>query len=183
MMNRKKIAVVVLSALLLVSCNASQVQAYINLAIGIALQVAKLAGLSPTSADRVSADLAVANKLIADYRHADATSKPGKLAEIDTALNVAENDLSDLLSAARVSDPKLQSAIRASISIAITAVESIRALENAKPSSPVAVAAKAAIAVMPGSGALPANRDRLAPEKLKELYNLAVSDYPQAQLH
>lgn len=177
-MKRKIVTGAILAlAIFFEACNASTVQAYINLAVGIALQVAKLAGLPANAANQISADLATANKFIADLRVADAKAKPGILSEIDTYLNVAQSDLSGLLAAARVSDPKLQAVIQASIGIAITAVESIYQLENVRQPS---ATAKVLTATLPGGG--PGSKP-LTPAQLKALYNQTVAAYPQAQLH
>ncbi len=172
-MRRKALAIPLAAVFLLYSCSAATAQAYINLAVGIALQIAQLAGLSPSAAGQVSGDLAVVNKFIADYKAADANAKPGILAEIDTYLTTAENDLMAILTASHVTDPKKQEAIRAGIAIAVTAVESIRALEGAHPNA-VARAARTVPGVPKRSG---------SPAQLKNLYNQTVRDYPQAQLH
>lgn len=178
---KRKLAAVLILATVAMACNASQVQAYVNLAVGIALQVAKLAGLPASVATQVSSDLATANKLIADYQAADAKAKPGLLNEIDTYLQVAQTDLSGLLAAAHVVDPKLQDVIEASIGIAMTAVESIYQLENSRPSNALVKTAHVAVRIST-AGTLP-NGKPPTPAQLKDLYNATVAAYPQARLN
>lgn len=178
-MKRKSLAVVLVFAFVLGACSAATIQAYINLAVQIALQVAQLAGAPKAAADKVAADLATVNKFVADYKAADVNAKPGKLAELDTYLTVAQADLGDILTAAQVKDPKIISAARSGIAIAIVAVESIRTLALQQGGAKVAqAAARTARVILPG-GVTPKSAT-LTPAQLKNAYNLAVVDYPQA---
>lgn len=173
---RQAVAILVLLSLVFQwGCNAANIQAYVNLAAQIALQVAVLAGAPPAVAARVAGDLAKAQKLIADYQAASAAGKPGLAAEVDAALNVAQADLNDIFVAARIGDPKLQAVIRAALAIGITAIESIRALalKNAPPLVKVTLRAK---------GIVVPKGQVLTPAQLKAQYNQAVAAYPEAQL-
>lgn len=176
---QKVFPAIFLAVVLTASCNASQIQAYINLAVQIALQVATLAGAPPSAAAKVSSDLASVNKLIADYNAADTSSKSGKLQEIDSLLTVAENDVSDIANVAAIKDPKVLQDIRSALAIAVTAIESIRALEvKGTPTNPVKRVASVSF-----PGAVAPKPLLATPEQLKALYNLTVSNYPGAKLH
>lgn len=176
------VASVLALAIFVASCNAGAVQAYINLAVQIAIQVAQLAGAPQQVSDKVAADLATANKLFADYKAADAAAKPGKLNEVDTYLTIAQKDLDDILAFVGVKDEKTQKAVRTGIAIAIMAVESVRALEVSKGvggSLKGAVSTTARVA-LPG-GVTP-NSKTISAAQLKAQYNAAVAEFPQAQL-
>ena len=175
---RSKTLAVLMSAVLLVgACNASVVQAYINLAVQIALQIAQLAGAPKSAADKVAVDLASVNKLINDYNAADVTAKPSLYNEIDRLLTLAQTDLGDIFTLASVKDSKTQSVIKAALSIGITAVESIRAL-TLKKAGPTSMS-RTLHAVTLGT----TNGSKIqSPAQLKELYNLTVADFPTAQL-
>lgn len=170
---------IILAVALTASCNVSTVQAYINLAVNIALQVASLAGLPATAVTQISADTATANKYISDLSSATALAEPKTLAKVDAALTATENDLTALLNAARVVDPAKQKAIQASIGIAVTAIESLYQLENAKQPSVASQVARKTASVLT-AGAMP--KRTLSPSQLKSLYNQTVSAYPSAQL-
>jgi len=174
--------VVVLPLLLSLSlvvdgCNAATIQAYINLAVQIALQIAQLAGASKSAADKVAVDLASVDKLINDYSAADVTAKPSLYNEVDNLLTVAQNDLNDIFILSSVKDAKRQNVIRAALAIGVTAIESIRAiaLKKAGPTT----ASRVAHTITLGTVAGPKIQ---SPAQLKQLYNLTVADYPQAQL-
>jgi hypothetical protein len=170
-----------LSLVVSLGCNAQTIQAYINLAVQIALQVATLAGVPPALANQVAADLAIVEKLITDYNAAAVGAKPGIASQIDTALNTAQADLGGIFTAAHIADPKLQATIQAALAIGITAIESIRAIALANAPVTPATAVKATVrAVTPGI-ILP-KRKVMTPAQLKALYNSTVSAYPQAQL-
>lgn len=179
---KRKVSAVLMSLLLVIAvagCSAAEVQAYITLIANIALQVAQLAGLSPAIATTVTNDLAVVNKAISDYNAAPASSRVGLAGVVDTALNTLKLDLGALLSAARVVDANKQAAINTAISIAITAVESLRAL--ALQNAPANVQS-AAVKVMKASAPSVLISKPMKPAQLKALYNNAVAAYPQAHL-
>jgi hypothetical protein len=174
---RKSVAVLLALCLFLGACNAATIEAYINLAVQIALQIAQLAGAPKSAADKVAADLASVNKLINDYNAADATAKPTLYSEIDTLLTVAQTDLSDIFALSSVKDAKTQQVIRAALAIGVTAIESIRAivLKKAGPT----VAGRVAHTVTLGT----TNGAKIqSPAQLKALYNVTVTDYPAAKL-
>lgn len=176
---KRKITVVLMCFALMLSyaCNASTVQAYINLAVQIALQVAGLAGLNPTVANTVSGDLAKAEKLWGDFQKADQAAKPGLYNQVDATLTQAETDLNEIFDLGHVKDAKLQGVIRAALAIGVTAIESARTIMLGKTgTNPVTAAARV---TLPGSVV----KGKMTPAQLKALYNLTVSDYPQAQLH
>jgi hypothetical protein len=179
-MKRKSIAVVLVLALALMACNAATIEAYINLAVQIALQVAQLAGLSVQAASQVTADMALVTKLINDYKAAPASDKTSAAGKVNEALNVAEQDLQALLAACHITPgSKLGTTITASIAIAITAVESIRTIALGNQPAPVATAAaRTARVVLPG-GVVPKSK-AVSPAQLKALYNKTVAAYPQA---
>jgi hypothetical protein len=171
----------VLSCLLILSssgCNASAIQAYINLAVQIALQIAQLAGASKSAADKVAVDLASVDKLINDYNAADATAKPGLYNQVDELLTVAQYDLSNIFVLASIKDAKTQNVIHAALAIGVTAIESIRALALKKVGP--TVAGRVVYTITLGTKDGPKIQ---SPAQLKELYNLTVADYPTAQLH
>jgi hypothetical protein len=168
------------AAVLVVSaCNAAAVQAYINLAVQIALQIAQLAGVSAQAAGAVSADLAVGQKLYNDLAAADAAARPGILSQIDAELTTAQADLQNIFTLSHINDPKLQGVIRASLAIGITAIESARAimLGNQPAPNPIVKAARVAL-----PGVVVPKGKALTPAQLKSLYNDTVANYPQARL-
>jgi hypothetical protein len=184
MVRRKRLLLPILLSLTLVlsSCNAATIQAYINLAVQIALQIAQLAGAPSSLAQKVAGDLATANKLIADYKAADATAKPGLANQIDVYLTVAQTDLQNIFTSVNIVDPKLQGVIRASLAIGITVVESIRTIALANAPAPIVKAAKRTASVMPFPSVLVPKGKSLTPAQLKDLYNKTVANYPTAQL-
>ncbi len=140
-------------------------------------QIAQLAGASKSAADKVAVDLASVDKLINDYSAADVTAKPSLYNEVDNLLTVAQNDLNDIFILSSVKDAKRQNVIRAALAIGVTAIESIRAiaLKKAGPTT----ASRVAHTITLGTVAGPKIQ---SPAQLKQLYNLTVADYPQAQL-
>lgn len=165
---------------LLAGCNAATVQAYVNLAVNIALQIAVLAGAPQSTATKVSADLAVVDKLITDIAAATAAAKPGKLAELDAVLNIAQADLHAILDAAQVHDPRIIAVATASIAIAITALESIRALAVKTTSAKVANVMRSAA---PVPSVLMPKGTVSSPSQLKAQYNAVVAAYPGAHIN
>lgn len=175
---QKVLPAIFLAVALTASCNTSQVQAYINLAVQIALQVATLAGAPPSAAARVSSDLASVNKLISDYNAADSLTKTSKLQQIDSLLSVAESDVTDIANVASIKDPKVLQDIKSALSIAVTAIESIRSLEiKGTPTNAARVTASVAL-----PGAVAPKPLLASPKQLKNLYNMTVSNYPGAKL-
>jgi hypothetical protein len=181
-MKKKSIAVVLAVVMVLGACNAATIQAYINLAVQIALQIAQLAGAPRSAADKVSADLAEVNKLIADYNAADANAKSGLYNEIDRLLTVAQQDLSDIFVLTSVKDAKTQQVIRAALAIGVTAIESIRAiaLKKAGPTVAGRVTRSAQRTITLGQTG---GEKIQSPAQLRALYNVTVADYPQARLN
>jgi len=176
----KGILALALSAALLVSaCNAATVQAYINLAVQIALQIAQLAGVSPQAAGAVSADLAQAQKLYGDLSAADAAARPGILSQIDAELTTAQADLQNIFTLSHINDPKMQGVIRASLAIGITAIESARAIMLGSQPAPNPVVRAARLAL---PGVVVPKGKALSPAQLKSLYNETVANYPKARL-
>jgi hypothetical protein len=185
-MKRKSILAVALSVMLVCSaCNAATVQAYIQLAIQIALQVAQLAGVSPVLAQKVSGDLAEANAVYNDMLKADKAAQPGLAAKADALFTTAEADLQAIFTAFAIPDPtgKIQAGVRASLAIAVTAIESARAIAIANAPAPVAAALRTAVRVVPIVGAVVPDSKALRPAQLKALYNHTVAAFPNAQLH
>lgn len=184
-MKTKRISKVALALVLSVSlaaCNAATVQAYITLAIQIALQVAQLAGVSPVLAQKVSGDLAAAQAIYSDMAKASAAAQPGLASQCDALFTTAEADLQLIFTTANIADPKIQSAVRASLAIAITAIESARAIAIANAPAPVAAALRTAVRAVPIVGAVVPDSKALRPAQLKALYNHTVAAYPAAQL-
>ena len=75
-LSKVTLATVLSIVLLTGACNAATVQAYISLAVQIALQIAQLAGAPPAAAGKVLADLTMAQRLYADFAKADTAAKP-----------------------------------------------------------------------------------------------------------
>lgn len=181
-----KITAVVLAAVLITSCNAATVQAYVNLAVKIALQVALLCGAPKAAADKVSADLAQAESLYSDLTKAAVAAKPGILSQIDAELTTAQTDLNSILALAQVKDQKTISAVQAGLAIGIMAVESVRTIAAQSAGSkgvlaPITTAVtKTGQVILPGG--VTGKSKALSPAQLKQAYNNAVVDFPQAQL-
>jgi hypothetical protein len=177
-----KAALAVVLSVVIVGCNAAAIQQYINLAIQIALQVAQLAGASPLLAQKVSGDLGAANKFYNDMRAAGSAAQPGIAAQADAMFTAAEADLQLIFTSANINDPKVQAAVRASLAIAVTAIESARAIALANAPAPVVVALKTSVRVVPIVGLVVPSDKRLKPDQLKSLYNHTVSAFPAAQI-
>jgi len=163
---------------MVIGCNSATVQAYINLATQIALQVAVLAGAPQTQADRVSGDLAKGEALYNSLAKADVAARPGVFSQIDAVMVQAEADLTDIFALSHIANPKLQGDIRAALAIGVTAIESARAIMLGKQPAPNPIAAAVRVALPRGV----TQSKRMSPGQLKGLYNLTVADYPQAQI-
>jgi hypothetical protein len=188
MKRKSALAVVIGLALTVMACNAATVQAYITLAVQIAVQIAQLAGVPASMATQVSTDLATAQGLIAAYNSAPAADKVTAAGKVDTALTVAQNDLTAILAASHVASRDLQGTIQAGLAIGITAIEGIRAIAIANTPAPVVAqvahaSAATARAVLPGATQVIVPKGTsTTPAQLKALYNRTVKNYPQAQL-
>lgn len=183
----KMAVAVTMATILVMGCNAGAVQAYANLAVKIAIQVATLCGAPKSATDRVSADVAKAEALYGDLTKAAAVAKPGILSQIDAELTTAQTDLNSILSLAQVRDPKVISAVQAGLAIGIMAVESIRTIAAQSVGGKGAVAtvvsatARAGEVILPGGVSAGKNKP-LSPKQLKAAFNNALAEFPQAQL-
>src|SRR5271155_2721228 len=172
MIHRKSLAVfLAVVVVFAMACNAATVQAYINLAVQIALQVAQLAGLPASSANVVSGDLTQAETLYNSLATADAAAKPGIVTQIDAVLTTAEADMQGIFTLGHIANPALQGTIRAALAIGITAIESARAIMTGTqpPANPVTAAAR--VALPGGIGPKPKT---MTPAQLKALFNETV---------
>ena len=180
MIRRKSLAVfLAVVVVFAMACNAATVQAYINLAVQIALQVAQLAGLPASSANVVSGDLTQAETLYNSLATADAAAKPGIVTQIDAVLTTAEADMQGIFALGHIASPALQGTIRAALAIGITAIESVRTIMtgSSAPANPVTAVARVALP----RGVVP-EKARMSPKQLKDLYNSTMAAYPQAKI-
>jgi hypothetical protein len=156
------------------ACNASQVEADIqkviaaiptavDIAQSIATIVATFAGKSAADPNVVQAitsyagvastDLKLADTLLGEYQTGLASAPKGVVGELDTAIATAQQNLGQILAAARVLDPKTVEAI----GFAVAGVQSVvLAVQSLLPASlaaeaPQTVRALAALGATPGA--------------------------------
>jgi hypothetical protein len=164
-----------------IACDAATIQAYINLIEKISLQLVLLSGAPQSQVDKISGDLARANKLYGDLASAG-TNKDSVLERIDAELAAAQNDLGDILALARVKDQKTVTAVRAGLAVAIVAVEGFYTLAHQNGTSIPKKAFRTTVAIVPLPNVLIPKGKTMSPAQLQEAYNQALAGYPQAQL-
>lgn len=82
-------------------------------------------------------DLQLAQNLVASYKVAVSSAKPGILSQIDAAMSLALTSLNSILNVFHVSDTVLEATIAAALGASITIVLAIQALIPPPPAAPV----------------------------------------------
>jgi hypothetical protein len=99
--------------------------------------VATLEGKNVSAADlqtiqsagtQAGADLQLVKSLVTQYQKADASTQPGLLNEIQSAINAVQSTLTSLLPALHIKDPATQAKITAVIGIVLSEVQSVAAI-------------------------------------------------------
>jgi hypothetical protein len=169
-----------------VACSSSWIQTAINDVPAVlqivqsVLSIVALAqqkgGVDPAVASTVrqlaaqaTADLQLAQQLVADYQAAAAADKPAVLGKVRAALQAAVTDLNGILSAAHIKDANTQAAIATGLQLALTTVVAILALV---PQSPVVAGAKQA---------KPVSAKPPSPQALRKAWNASAVRYGYAQ--
>lgn len=112
-------------------------------------------------------DLQLAQTLIASYKAAASSAKPGILTKIDAALGTALGSLDSILTAFHTSNTTLATTIAAALGSSITIILAIQALI---PAPPAATAARASL-----------HNEKNQSAAMKTAYNLLVAkNYPNA---
>jgi hypothetical protein len=113
------------------------VAALIPAATNVVALVAALEGKSVSAQDlqtiesagtQASAGLQLIQALIAQYQKVDATSKPGVLSKIQTAIGTVQGNLENLLPALHIKDATTQAKITAVVGIVLSEVQSLAAI-------------------------------------------------------
>jgi hypothetical protein len=96
----------------------------------------------------VQAALAALLKVIADWKAADATQKPGIVGDIIAALEVVQTDLGNVLASVKVNaPPAIYAGVLALVNIILGVIEAY--INKLSPAAPVAAAKRAGASIAP----------------------------------
>jgi len=144
-MKKQLLAAVLAVTMFATACSTSwitQAQAILTAVLPVAVNIIQLitalqasgttsatdTALAQKWANTVQADLTTLKTLLDQYNAASVSAKPGVLAEIQTAIGVAQTDLATLLPALHITNPQTVAKITAIIGLVAAEIQSVASL-------------------------------------------------------